>query len=208
MGEHMHAQLLMLAFGPGGGAAVDVRTGSLLRTHWGDPLDDIPALSRFDVVSAELRRDDSLPFPQDTVIATAIRVDGRMRGRKADRFLKPLVHPANRPLLGAPANSVPYWTISDTQPTLALVSPSAGPVVERDQRMRLRCRFRCHRLDHVLPLDDPLVDERLSHPTATRVGGGTLARALGWRPNRILVALVAPSDGLCHKVVAGLLPKP
>jgi hypothetical protein len=131
-----------------------------------------------------------------------------MRGRRAAKLLKPLVHPATEPLLGAPTTAVTYWTLRGDAPSVALVAPAAGPVVERDRDLHLRCRFRWRRLDHDLPLDDPGLDERLSHPTATRLAGGTLARALGWKPERLLVKLDPPVEGRCRKVVAGLLPRP
>ncbi|HVM10068.1 MAG TPA: hypothetical protein VM345_16495 [Acidimicrobiales bacterium] len=203
----MRAELLVLAVGPGGGAAVDLRTGALVRVHWIDGLHE--PLSPFDLVEADLRRDpDAVPFPNDTFLAAGARKTGRLSGRRAERLLKPLVHPDNRPLLGTPTAEVAYWTLRHDQPSIALVAPTAGPVVERDNRLRLRCRFRWRRLDHDLPLDDPFVDERLSHPTAMHLSGGTLARALGWRPQRLVVALTPPRHGQCRKVVAGLLPKP
>jgi hypothetical protein len=203
----MRVQLLVLATGPGGGATVDLRTGALLRTHWAGPPRD--QLRPFDVIEVDLARDDDrLPFPQDTFVASAPERVGRLTGRRAEKLLKPLVHPVSQPLLGAPSTFVPYWTIRDDQPSLAIVSPSAGPSIERDNKLRLRCRFRWRRLDHDLPLDDPTVDERLSHPTAMHLQEGTLARALGWRPHRLIVALTPPRDGQCAKVVAGILPKP
>ena len=203
----MRAQLLVLATGTRGGAAVDLRTCALVRVHWLSPPTE--ALHPYDIVSADLERDDDvLPFPQDSYLSTAPEKQGKMTGRRAEKLLRPLVHPDNRPLLGAPATQVAYWTLRSDQPSIALVAPSAGPVIERDTRLKLRCRFRWRRLDHDLPLDDPSVDERLSHPTATHLAGGTLDRALGWRPHRLVVALTPPRDGQCTKVVAGLLPKP
>jgi hypothetical protein len=118
-----------------------------------------------------------------------------------------LIQPPSQPLLGTTTAAVTYWTLG-AAPSAALVTPAAGPVVERDRAMRLRCRFRWRRLDHDLPLEDSQLEERLSHPTATRLSGGTLARALGWKPDRLLVTLRPPIEGRCDKVVAGLLPRP
>ncbi|HEX7168244.1 MAG TPA: hypothetical protein VF230_14790 [Acidimicrobiales bacterium] len=211
----MRARLLVLTVGHGSGAAVDLGTGALLRLHW--PVGDDerggergkPALAPFDIVEVDARNDDGLPFPLDSVVAAGEPVPcGRLTGRRAERLLRPLVHPVSQPLLGGPTPTVPYWTLRDDQPTIALVDPSAGPVVQRDARLSLRCRFRWRRLDHDLPLDDPTVEQRLSHPTCVELRGGTLARALGWRPHRLVVALAPPDEGLCQKVVAGLLPKP
>lgn len=203
----MRAQLLVLATGLGGGAAVDLATGALVRVHWTAPPEE--HLEPYDIVVTSLHRaDDHLPFPQDSFVASAPEKQGRLTGRRAERLLRPLIHPDSRPLLGAPTAQVAYWTLRSDQPSVALVVPSAGPVVERDSRLKLRCRFRWRRLDHDLPLADPFIDERLSHPTAVHLAGGTLDRALGWRPHRLVVALTPPRNGQCAKVVAGLLPKP
>jgi len=131
-----------------------------------------------------------------------------MRGRKAEKLVRPLVYRGNGPLLGAATASVTYWTLGGASPSVSLVAPAAGPVVERDVDLRLRCRFRSGRRDHDLPLDDARLEERLSHPTATRLSGGTLARALGWSPERLVVALSPPSEGRCQKIVAGMVPRP
>jgi hypothetical protein len=199
-------RLLILASSAKGGAAVDLSSGALVRTHWVDPLPR-PFLP-YEVVEAERIADDELAFAADSVVAAGPVAVGQLRGRRAERLLKPLVHPPSQPLLGAAGPTVTYWTLRADQPSIALVAPAAGPVVERDRTLRLRCRFRWRRLDHDLPLDDPRLEERLSHPTATRLAGGTLSRALGWKPERLLVVLTPPRKGLCHKVVAGMLPRP
>ncbi|MBW3615526.1 MAG: hypothetical protein KY439_09500 [Actinobacteria bacterium] len=199
------ARLLLLAGDTSGGGAVDLATGALLRLRWSVPSGPF---APYAVVEAERDWDDSSPFAADSIVAGGPVVVGRMQGRRVARLLKPLVHPPNAPLLGALTPTVPYWTLRSDQPSLTLVEPDGGPVVERDPALRLRCRFRWRRLDHDLPLDDPALEEKLSHPTATQLTGATLARALGWKPDRLLVALTPPRNGLCHKVVGGLLPRP
>lgn len=201
----MRLRLLLLASTPTGAVGVDLTTGAMVRVQW---LTAAPVFAVFDVVEAEVRRDEALPFPSDMVAAADAVLVGTMRGRRVERLLRPLAHPANQPLLGAPTPTVTYWTLRSEAPSAAIVTPAAGPVVERDSARQLRCRFRWRRLDHDLPLDDPRLDERLSHPTATRLTGGTLARALGWKPDRLVVTLDPPVDGRCDKVVAGLLPRP
>ena len=201
----MRVRLLMLASSPRGGAAVDVDAGTLVRAHW---TDTAPVFDPYDVVEATVAADEELAFAADSVVASGPACVGSLRGRKASRLLRPVVHPPNQELLGAVGPTVQYWTLGAGQPSVALVEPAAGPVVERDVSLRLRCRFRWRRFDHDLPLDDPRLDERLSHPTATRLSGGTLARALGWKPDRLLVVLTPPRSGVCHKVVAGMLPRP
>lgn len=201
----MRLRLLVLSGTPSEAFGVDLRNGSLRRLAWRYAG---PVFRPYEVIEVQALPGDDAPFPADTVIAVDPVVLGAMRGRRAAKFLKPLVHPATRPLLGAATSTVTYWTLGSDAPSVALVAPAAGPVVERDTHHHLRCRFRWSRLDHDLPLDDPRLDETLSHPTATRLAGGTLARALGWKPERLLVSLDPPVEGRCQKVVAGLLPRP
>ncbi len=203
--EAMPLRLLLLGNNPTDSVAVDLDSGSLRRVTW---FGDVPPFATYDVVAATAVVDVDSPFPADTIGATDPVVLGRMRGRKAAKVLRPLVHPGTQPLLGAPTATVTYWTLGSTSPSVALLDPAAGPVVERDVDQHLHCRFRWRRLDHDLPLDDPSLDERLSHPTATRLSGTTLAGALGWKPERLLVRLAPPVEGRCQKVVAGLLPRP
>ena len=89
---------------------------------------------------------------------------------------------------------------------MTLVEPSGGVVVERDAA-GLWCRFRTKRLSYLLPLHDATITAAW-HPAAERLEGGTLVRALGWRPHRLLVVLTPPHEGRCYKVVAAMLPRP
>lgn len=195
----------MLASTPDGGVGVDLDSGALLRTRW---TERAPLFDPYELVEAEGLGGEDLPFPGDMVAAARPVSVGRMRGRKAERLLQPLGYPTSQPLLGTATSTLTYWTLPAGAPSVALVSPGAGPVVERTRGSAMRCRFRWRRLDHDLPLDDPALEERLSHPTANRLVGATLARALGWKPERLLVALRPPVDGRCEKVVTGLLPRP
>lgn len=201
----MAVRLMMLGSSPRGGVAVDVDSGALVRAHW---TERAPVFKVYEVVEADPSGDDSLAFAADSLVASGPVSVGRMSGRAVTRLLKPLTHPAGHPLLGSWGPAVKYWSLRLDRPTVALVMPAAGPVVERDRKQRLRCRFVWRRLDHNLPLADPQLEQRLSLPTASRMAGGTLARALGWQPERLLVVLTPPRQGFCDKVVAGLLPQP
>lgn len=205
MGPTMRVRVLVLSSTPSETLGVELRSGMLRRLAWRE---EAPVFAPFDVVEAHGLPGDDVPFPTDTTSAIDPVVLGTMRGRRARKLLKPLVHPGRQPLLGAPTPTVTYWTLRSDAPSVALVAPAAGPVVERDASAHLRCRFRWSRLDHDLPLSDPTLDRKLSHPTATRLAGGTLSRALGWTPERLVVSLDPPVDGRCQKVVAGLLPRP
>ena len=201
----MRLRLLLLASAESGAAGIDLETGALRRVEWRS---EAPVFTPYDVVEAQALPTDDLPFPNDMTAAIDPVFVGRMRGRKAEKLVKPLLHPGHAPLFGAATPTVTYWTLRSDTPSVSLLAPAAGPVVERDWQHHLRCRFRAGRLDHDLPLEDARLEERLSHPTATRLAGGTLARALGWKPDRLLVALAPPREGRCQKVVAGLLPRP
>ena len=201
----MQRRLLVVAGGSAGAAAVDLDRSSLVRLV---PHVTLPRLAPWDVVEARVVPDDRFAFAADTLAVAEVDRIGRLKGRRLEKVLRPLVHPETTPLLGGPGSSVAYWTLDPSRPSLALIEPAAGPVVERVSLAALRCRFRWRRLDHDLPLDDPAALERIGHPSVSRLAGRTLARALGWRPHRLLVALTPPQDGQCHKVVAALLPRP
>ena len=185
---------------------MDLASGGLFRTHYGETVSE--PLARYDIMTAEVINDDAVAFAADSVVISRVTRIGRLRGRKAERYLRPIEHPYSQPLLGFPSPAVAFWTLRTDQPSLALVAPAAGPVIERDRSLALHCRFRWRRLDHDLPLHDDLVARAMAHPTADRLAGTTLSRALGWKPHRLLIALTAPRDGQCHKVVAAPPPHP
>lgn len=201
----MHRRLLVVAGGATGAAAVDLDRSSLTRLV---PHRELPAFGPGDLVEARVVPDDRFAFAADTLAVAHLARIGHLRGRRLDRILRPLVHPETQPLLGGPATTVAYWTLDPDRPSLALIEPAAGPVLERVGLASVRCRFRWRRLDHDLPLDDADALQRLGHPSVSRLAGRTLARALGGAPRRLLVALTPPVDGQCHKVVAALLPHP
>ena len=197
----------MLAGGPSGAAGVDLDAERLVRLHYAGP--GVASLERYDVIEAEELRDDTLAFASDSVVVAPPVVTGHLGGRRAHRMLASLAFPRDEHLLGFPAPSAPYWSLGADAPSLALVEPvGGGPAVERDARLRLRCRFAWRRSPHDLPLHDADVAKRLTHPTCDRLAGSVLTRALGWRPTWLLVALTPPHEGHCHKVVAALLPSP
>ncbi len=176
--------LLVLAGGPRGCAAVDLATGALVHAHW----PDTAAVRRpFSLVRGRLA-DEQVEVdpirPETVALAAAPQPVGRMPARRAERWLRPLLHPPSEPLLSFAGSATPYWTLSGDRPSVALVSPDAAPIVVGD-----RCRFRWRGAVHTLPI---LPTAALSAPT---------------RPRRLLVSLSAPVAGHCYKVVAGLLPR-
>ena len=145
------------------------------------------SLARYDVITADVVDDDAVAFAADSRVIAHVERVGRLRGRKAERYLRALVHPDSQPLLGFPAPAVAFWTLRTDRPSLALVAPYDGPVIERDWSSRPDCRFCWRRLDHDLPLHEMTWWRGpMAHPTADRLAGTTLSRALGWKPHCLL----------------------
>lgn len=175
-------RMLVVAGGPRWCAAIDLSTGAVHLARWSTPG---PALAPFTVVTAEPAADQSDADPcrrEDLVLAGPPVPAGRVSRRRAERWLRPLLHPEGQELLGSAAPDVAYWTLSADRPSVALVAPRPAPVVLGD-----RCHFRWGHARQTLPV---------------------LPAARRWsppRPRRVLVALSGPRDGRCHKVVAALL---
>lgn len=175
-------QFLVVAGGPRWCAAIDLSTGALRLARWDEPG---PALPQFSLAAAALDPDqgDADPTrPEDVLLTGPPRPVGRARRRRAERWLRPLLHPEGQDLLGSAGPDVPYWTLTPDRPSLAVVSPKSPPVLLGD-----RCHFRWGSAEQVLPA---LPSARRSCPP---------------RPRRILVTLSSPRHGRCYKVVAALL---
>lgn len=126
---------------------------------------------------------DADPVRPEEVTLDAAPVEvGRSTRRRAEKWLRPLLHPSGEHLLGFAGPAAPYWTLTGTRPSLAVVAPQEPPVVGDG-----RCRFRWRDLSHVLPVLPQALDTCPS------------------RPRRLVVALSAPRAGHCYKVVAALL---
>src|SRR5215213_7135608 len=93
--------LLVLASHPTGCYGVDLDSGALVRAEYPEPT---PAsFDLFDVAGAELVQGDGPPdpvTPERVELASVPEVIGRMSPRRAERLLRPLLHPKGAPLLG------------------------------------------------------------------------------------------------------------
>ena len=189
-------ELLVLAARGHTLAAVDLHCGGLTWVTY--PPDAPTAVLRpFDVIRAvagpEPAADPSRP---DTIaLAATPDVIGRLRGRRAERLLRPLLHPDEH-LLGFAGPAIPFWTLTGDRPSLAVVEPK-GPVIVRGDDDGLHCRFEWRGLSHELPF----TDLRAKVASAARQHGGIRV------DRRLLVALTPPYLGHCYKVVAALLPR-
>jgi hypothetical protein len=185
---------------------VDLASGAFVRAR----APRAPVLSPYDIGAARLAADEPIETPhapESVELATAVEIAGRLSRRRVERYLRPLEHPRHQQLLGFAEPSLPFWAMTGDRPSVALISPVAGPAVVRNAD-GWRCRFLWRTHDHDLPLVDARVVHALGATGRTRFSGDDLNRALGRRPQRILVAIADPVDGLCHKVAAALLPRP
>ena len=182
-------------------AGIDLACGALVRA-WASETLDLHEVRPYDVVVGTLDEDpDLVPDPAEpeaVVFCEHPRRVGRMTGRRAERLLRPLLHPTGQPLLGTYSPAIAFWARTPDHPSIALVEPE-GPVgVHRRGRM-LTCTFRWRRL----PMELPLVD-----PRAWGTTGRSQERSRSGSIERLVVALTPPIDGQCHKVVTGILPRP
>lgn len=184
--EGVELSLLVLSVSALGLAAVDLASGAVVRTG-AAALAGLD-LHPYDVISAHLAA-DAEPLdrtqPEAVALAEPPQVVGRLNPRRADRWLRPLLHPERFHLLGFAGPSVPFWELDGSRPSVALVAAQAAVGVGDDGL--LRCRFLWRTLVHDLPF------------AAGRGGAGPAAA------ERVVVALTPPVGGHCYKVVTGLL---
>ncbi len=194
-------ELLALAADGGQCAGVDLASGALVRAWSPEPARH--PLQPYDVVEVTVAKDpEAVPDPAEP---EALAVAGppapvrRISHRKAERLLRPLVHPPGQPLLGLHAPAVPFWERRADHPSIGIVEPE-GPVTLWRDGTYLGCRFAWQGLERELPC----LDRRL----ASEMDRSRQGRALADKRDRLLVALTPPINGLCHKVVEAVLPRP
>lgn len=179
-------KLLVLSVSTLGLAAVDLATGAVVRTG-ADRLDGLD-LQPYDVVRARLAV-DAEPLdptqPEAVALAGPPRAVRRLNPRQAERWLRPLLHPERSQLLGFAGPSIPFWALDGNRPSVAVVAAPA--VIGRGDDGLVRCRFLWRTLVHDLPV-------------AVRPGTSFPNEA-----ERVVVALTAPVQGHCTKVVTGAL---
>jgi hypothetical protein len=194
-------ELLVLAADADSCAGIDLASGALVRA-WSPELVD-PDLQSYDVVAATLDTDhpDLLPDPSQpeaVALAGAPERIGRLTGRRAERYVRQLVHPVGCPLLGIHGPAVPFWERTKNYPSIAVVEPEGRTIMTR-RGDRLACLFGWRGVRVELPFTDRRVAAALAWT------GRRMAAAKG---DRLVVALAPPIGGHCHKVVTGLLRRP
>ena len=182
-------------------AGIDLSTGALVRTWSPEPPET--RIRPYDVVQATCAGDsDIVPDPaqpEGIGLAAAPTVVDRITGRRGERLLRPLLHPEQQPLLGVTATAIPFWQRSADHPSIALVEPKGRIMMVRDGTY-LGCRFQWQGHERELPCLDRAVAGHMDRHGRTRLSAG--------KGDRLVVALTAPIDGRCHKVVETLLRRP
>ena len=201
-------RMLVLAAGPMACVGVDVDSGAFVRAAFPAPADE--PLAPLDVVTAALGDPLDPPDParpEAVQRSTPPRRTGRVNGKRAVRWLTPLHHPRNTPLLGFTGATVPYWTVEGDGPSLALVVPETSPKVVLGD-WGYECVFGWQGNPHQFPLVDTTLTDVLPRLGRRYMSASELARVLGYKPGRLLVMLSEPRQGYCCKEVAALLPGP
>ncbi len=198
-------ELLVLASGRRSTVGVDLASGTLLRTH--HPV--VPQrIEQFSVVSATVShwQQQRPEQPEALDFLHPPTQTGRMVGWKADRFVRPLIHPSGHYLLGSQGPSVPCWMLDGDRPSVSIVEPETPLTIIVSQR-GVRARFGWNKHWVEAPVEDAQVLSQLDWLPKNPLSGRALTSALGFRPDRMVMAWSRPKSGHCYRVIAGLLPK-
>lgn len=194
-------ELLLLASDVDHCAGIDLVSGAIVRAWTPAPIEI--DLQPYDVVGGTIDDVvDLLPDPTQPEAVALIEPPewiGRVTGRRAERYLRAVLHPPGQSLLAIHGPAIPFWQRTMDYPTIAVVEPE-GPAVIRLRSGVMTCLFRWRGLPVELPCVDRRIGAALASTGRTRLDSG--------KGERLLVALAPPFEGHCHKVVAGLLPRP
>jgi hypothetical protein len=208
-GSTLH--LLVLSSTKEDTTVVDLATRTVMRVRVPWPADYDPDISTFDVVEVTLANDperDDLAQPEATTVADLPRHVGTLRGRHVRKLLRRMVATPDGPLLGFPGPSAPYWEFRGFRPSVALIEPTRSPqLIRRHADGTTWVRFGWDREDVWLPVEDRHAARALDAARRERLSGKSLATALGFEPQYLLVTVSPPRDGHCYKVCAAVLPR-
>jgi hypothetical protein len=198
-------ELLVLANEPNGSIGVDLESGAFVRAR--HPMIAGRALRPFSVASGQLAPADMFDASQPELaeLTGPLRPTARLHPRKADRWLRPLLHPPRPPLLGLTGNAIPYWTLEGDRPSVSLVEPDEIGIARTPGGYV--CRFIWQHTFHEVFLRDRRLLLALESAQVQRCGVRQVQHLLGHAPDRLVVALTAPIQGYCYKAVMGVLPR-
>jgi hypothetical protein len=114
--------LLVLGTSPFGLTFVDLASGALVRAAV-----DVSGVRPFDVVRTDLdaEQEHDPTQPEAVRLGSVARIVDHIDPRRAERWLRPLLHPTNTHLLGFAGPAVPFWELDGTRPSVALVDAPA-----------------------------------------------------------------------------------
>jgi len=198
-------ELLVLASEPNGSIGVDLASGAFVRAR--HPIANGRILRPFSVASGELALGDMFDAAQPELaeLTGPPRPKARLNPRKAERWLRPLLHPPRPPLLGLTGNAIPYWTLEGDRPSVSLVEPDEVGLARAPGGYV--CRFMWEHTFHELFLRDRRLLAAVESSRVQTCGERQIRNLLGHAPDRLLVALTAPIQGYCYKAVMGVLPR-
>ncbi len=196
-------ELAMLASGRRSSVAVDLATNAVLRIHHPRQLE----IESFSVVRARVAEPtvDRPDQPESIDAHEPLRTIGRLAGMRCERLLRSIDGQPHRATLGIPGPGIALWQLDGTRPSVEIVRAPHTTQISVDER-GVRCRFSWERGAEELPIEDPRLLRQLDWLPSGPLSLRSCARALGFRPTRMTVALGRPRDGYCYKVVAALLP--
>lgn len=198
-------ELLVLANEPNGSIGVDLESGAFVRAR--HPMIAGRLLRPFSVATGQLAAADMFDASQPELaeLTAPPRPTARLNPKKAERWLRPLLHPPRPPLLGLTGNAIPYWTLEGDRPSVSLVEPDEIGVARAPGGYV--CRFIWQHTFHEIFLRDRRLLAALESAQVQRCGERQVQQLLGHAPDRLLVALTAPIQGYCYKAVMGVLPR-
>lgn len=197
-------EVMVLASGRRSCIGVDLDSGAFVRTVESVPR---PLLKPFTVVrGTTTRAEDERPeHPERATFDGPLTPIGLITPKRAQRLIRPLIHPKSQPLLGFHGPSIPWWERDTNGPSVAIVEVDRSFHANLSTR-GLRARFAWNRSVQDLPLEDLRVLERLDWVSQQGNATMPIAEMLGFRATRLVVAIGRPVNGHCPKVIAGLLP--
>lgn len=179
---------------------VDLESGALVRAWTSQAVDQ--RLAPYDLVDVRVASDpDLVPDPAEPealVISGTPDLAGRLTGRRAQRLIRPLLHPENSPLLGSHGPAVPFWERRPDHPSVALAE-TRGPLVVTLEGGAMWCHFVWSGKPQVLACSDPRLFASMQR---ARRHAATMRQG-----TYLVVALEPPVSGQCHKVVEALVPR-
>lgn len=173
---------------------------------------ETPEISAFDVVvmlatSANESLDPT--HPEAVAIASHPRMENQLRRRHIRRHLAGLVAPERGPLLGFRGPSTPYWSLTGSHPSVALVELRHDVQLFRQAGENYpRVRFQWGRSEERLPLLDPTPARAMDLHERTNPGKMLIEEVLGFQPAYLVACITPPIEGYSYKVAVALLPKP